>query len=272
MKQYVINIPSSKISVKNSQEVIDSAKEIGKIDVELWEGQHRDGAFRKMYEKNLRLKDRLSEWENNSYLDCIVGCFMSHFSLWEESVRTDKRIMILEHDAIFINEYKDYYWDGIVNIGRPLWGNWFLRDKSVKNQFGNNKTHDDNSFIEDGFYKRNIDKCEKPHLGAGAAYDNDSPDHKNYCGCEKNWLVGAHSYIVSPRIAKEMIDFATEYGILPTDVFIRAEYFPMADYLPFCTYQKQDATMIQKDLPDEQWWRLKTDAVENWKGVKDTWK
>ena len=272
MKQYVIHIPSSKISVKNSQEVIDSAKEIGKIDVELWEGQHRDGAFRKMYEKNLRLKDRLSEWENNSYLDCIVGCFMSHFSLWEESVRTDKRIMILEHDAIFINEYKDYYWDGIVNIGRPLWGNWFLRDKSVKNQFGNNKTHDDNSFIEDGFYKRNIDKCEKPHLGAGAAYDNDSPDHKNYCGCEKNWLVGAHSYIVSPRIAKEMIDFATEYGILPTDVFIRAEYFPMADYLPFCTYQKQDATMIQKDLPDEQWWRLKTDAVENWIGVKDTWK
>ena len=272
MKQYVIHIPSSKISVKNSQEVIDSAKEIGKIDVELWEGQHRDGAIRKMYEKNLRLKDRLSEWENNSYLDCIVGCFMSHFSLWEESVRTDKRIMILEHDAIFINEYKDYYWDGIVNIGRPLWGNWFLRDKSVKNQFGNNKTHDDNSFIEDGFYKRNIDKCEKPHLGAGAAYDNDSPDHKNYCGCEKNWLVGAHSYIVSPRIAKEMIDFATEYGILPTDVFIRAEYFPMADYLPFCTYQKQDATMIQKDLPDEQWWRLKTDAVENWKGVKDTWK
>ena len=272
MKQYVIHIPSSKISVKNSQEVIDSAKEIGKIDVELWEGQHRDGAFRKMYEKNLRLKDRLSEWENNSYLDCIVGCFMSHFSLWEESGRTDKRIMILEHDAIFINEYKDYYWDGIVNIGRPLWGNWFLRDKSVKNQFGNNKTHDDNSFIEDGFYKRNIDKCEKPHLGAGAAYDNDSPDHKNYCGCEKNWLVGAHSYIVSPRIAKEMIDFATEYGILPTDVFIRAEYFPMADYLPFCTYQKQDATMIQKDLPDEQWWRLKTDAVENWKGVKDTWK
>ena len=86
MKQYVIHIPSSKISVKNSQEVIDSAKEIGKIDVELWEGQHRDGAFRKMYEKNLRLKDRLSEWENNSYLDCIVGCFMSHFSLWEESV------------------------------------------------------------------------------------------------------------------------------------------------------------------------------------------
>ena len=48
MKQYVIHIPSSKISVKNSQEVIDSAKEIGKIDVELWEGQHRDGAFRKI--------------------------------------------------------------------------------------------------------------------------------------------------------------------------------------------------------------------------------
>ena len=112
MKQYVIHIPSSKISVKNAQEVIDSAKEVGKIDVELWEGQHRDSAFRKMYEKNLRLH-RMEEWENYSYLDCIVGCFMSHFSLWEESARTNERIMILEHDAIFVNEYKDYYWDGI---------------------------------------------------------------------------------------------------------------------------------------------------------------
>ena len=26
----------------------------------------------------------------------------------------------------------------------------------------------------------------------------------------------------------------------------------MADYLPFCTYQKQESTMIQKDLPDDQ--------------------
>jgi len=157
MKQYVIHIPSSKISVKNAQEVIDSAKEIGKIDVELWEGQHRDGAFRKMYEKNMRLH-RMEEWENYSYLDCIVGCFMSHFSLWEESVRTNERIMILEHDAIFVNEYKDYYWDGIVNIGRPLWGNWFLKDKKVKNAFGENKGHGEREHIEDGFYKREIDK------------------------------------------------------------------------------------------------------------------
>ena len=271
MKQYVIHIPSSKISVKNAQEVIDSAKEIGKIDVELWEGQHRDGAFRKMYEKNMRLH-RMEEWENYSYLDCIVGCFMSHFSLWEESARTNERIMILEHDAIFVNEYKDYYWDGIVNIGRPLWGNWFLKDKKIKNAFGEDGRLGEGEHIEDGFYKREIDKCEKPHLGAGAAYDKDSPDHKDYCGCEKNWLVGAHSYIVSPRIAKEMVDFAIKYGILPADVFIRAEYFPMADYLPFCTYQKQNSTMIHKDLPDEQWWRWKVGAVENWKGVEDTWK
>ena len=268
MKQYVIHIPSSKISVKNSQEVIDSAKEIGKIDVELWEGQHRDSAFRKMYEKNMRLH-RMTEWENYSYLDCIVGCFMSHFSLWEESARTNERIMILEHDAIFVNEYKDYYWDGIVNIGEPLWGNWFLKQE-VGNAFG--ESNQKREHIEDGFYKRDIDKCEKPHLEAGVAYKHDSPEHKDYCGCEKNWLVGAHSYIVSPRIAKEMVDFAIKHGVLPADVFIRADYFPMADYLPFCTYQKQNSTMIHKDLPDEQWWRWKVGAVENWKGVEDTWK
>ena len=44
--------------------------------------------------------------EQNDHLDCIVGCFMNHFSLWEESVRTNERIMVLEHDVRFVEEYR----------------------------------------------------------------------------------------------------------------------------------------------------------------------
>ena len=247
MKQYVIHIPSSKVSVKNAQEVIDSAKEIGKIDVELWEGQHRDSAFRKMYEKNMRLH-RMTEWENYSYLDCIVGCFMSHFSLWEESVRTNERIMVLEHDARFISEYKDVEFDGILNIGRPLWGNWFVHK-------------------EDGIHIRDISECTKPH------YDDAVIDRPEYCQCERNWLIGAHSYIVSPTTAVSLISFAKENGIIPTDVFLQTEHFPIADYLPYCTWQHQYFSMIQKDKPGEDWWEEKIkDPHHNWKSGEDAWK
>ena len=68
----------------------------------------------------LNLKGDIRNWAEFSYYDSVVGCFMSHYSLWKESVRTNKRVMILEHDAHFIHEYEDGYFDGILNIGQPL--------------------------------------------------------------------------------------------------------------------------------------------------------
>jgi len=247
MKAYVIHIPTSKPSVESAHRVIDTAKEVGNVDVELWDGVHRDGSFRKMYNKGLRLR-KFNQWESNSYLDCIVGCFMSHFSLWEESVRTNERIMVLEHDARFISEYKDIEFDGILNIGRPLWGNWFVHK-------------------EDGIHIRDISKCIKPHK------DDCALDQDEWCQCERNWIIGAHSYIVSPTTAASLISFAKENGIIPTDVFLQTEHFPIADYLPYCTWQHQYFSMIQKDKPGEDWWEEKIkDPHHNWKSGEDAWK
>ena len=81
MKAYVIHIPTSEVSLNSAHRLIETAKHDGNINVELWDGVHRDGSFRKMYSKGLRLRNS-NQWESNSYLDCIVGCFMSHFSLW----------------------------------------------------------------------------------------------------------------------------------------------------------------------------------------------
>ena len=52
--------------------------------------------------------------------------FHESFSLWEESVRTNERIMVLEHDVRFVEEYKDIKFEGILNIIGPLWGDWFV--------------------------------------------------------------------------------------------------------------------------------------------------
>jgi GR25 family glycosyltransferase involved in LPS biosynthesis len=231
--------------VQSSKEVMDSAIKFGNIKPELWEGVHRDGSFRKMYNKGLRLRNS-NKWERNAYLDCIVGCFMSHFSLWEESVRTNERIMILEHDAIFMNEYKDVYYDGILNIGKPLWGDWY-------NDFS------------DGIVVRDLSKCTKPH------YEDAVIDKPEYCQCERNWIIGAHSYIVTPSVSKKLIAQATAGGIVPTDIFLQTEHFPIADYLPYCARQHQHFTTIQKDHKGEEWWEATTSQFDEWISGEDAW-
>ena len=53
-------------------------------------------------------------------------CFLSHYSLWKKCVELKEPIMILEHDVEFNDkviipkEFGD--WDGVINIGQPIWG------------------------------------------------------------------------------------------------------------------------------------------------------
>ena len=70
-----------------------------------------------------------------------------------------------------------------------------------------------------------------------------------------------------------MISFAKENGIIPTDVFLQTEHFPIADYLPYCAWQYQYFSMIQKDKPGEVWWEEKIkDPWHKWKSGEDAWK
>ena len=245
MKAYVIHIPTSQPSVDSANRVIETAKQHG-VEVEPWVGVHRDGSFRKLYGEGLRLIE-VDRWEQNAYLDCIVGCFMSHYSLWKESVRTNERIMVLEHDARFIHDYKDIEFEGILNIGRPLWGDWFVHK-------------------EDGIHIRDLSKCTKPHK------DDCVLDQDEWCQCERNWIIGAHSYVISPNTAKQLIEVAHQDGVLPADVFLRTRYVPVADYLPYCTWQHQHFTMIQRDFTGEEWWDEKISYESNWVSGEDAWK
>jgi GR25 family glycosyltransferase involved in LPS biosynthesis len=51
----------------------------------------------------------------------VIGCFLSHFLLWERCAIENREILILEHNAIFLRALADENHDGLLNIGQPSW-------------------------------------------------------------------------------------------------------------------------------------------------------
>ena len=191
MKAYVIHIPTSEVSVTSAHRLIETAKYDGNINVELWNGVHRDGSFRKMYNKGLRLR-KSNQWESNSYLDCIVGCFMSHFSLWEESVRTNERIMVLEHDARFIKKLpSDRTFN---NCKYDIIG---INDPSMATR--KSKLYHDKILEGTQFFKPvpTIDEFNVPQ-----------------------GLAGNSAYVIKPEGARKMLALAEEHGMWPNDALM----------------------------------------------------
>ena len=244
MRKYVIYNQESKLSVESAQKCIEVAKNIGKIDVEMWNGISRYDSKEKVQEYDLsldktflHLKDDIRNWTQHSFEDSVVGCFLSHYSLWKESIRTKERILILEHDALFTKKFEDFIFEGVLNLGKPIFGN------------------DDWKNLDEGLNIR------KPKLrGSNDLY---------WWG---SYLHGAHSYIVTPKVSEMLVRYSHRKGISPTDTFIKSIYFPIADLIPFCTRQNIESnfTLIQK--PALQGQQQSVDDEEISKYGDDAWK
>lgn len=57
------------------------------------------------------------------YERCLAA-FISHYTLWENCVRSKSPMIILEHDAVFVNEIPPFFVGSIVNLGKPSYGNF----------------------------------------------------------------------------------------------------------------------------------------------------
>ena len=74
MRKYVIYNQESKLSVESAQKCIEVAKNIGKIDVEMWNGISRYDSKEKVQEYDLsldktflHLKDDIRNWTQHSF-------------------------------------------------------------------------------------------------------------------------------------------------------------------------------------------------------------
>jgi len=237
MMAYMIYVESSDRSVNCAKKSQKMAKKIGKIDAKLWPGIDKYNVWNELEKKDLNIIPlhiraqtySYKKYIGSGYMDCEAATFLSHMSLWEESIRIDDRILILEHDAIFFKKFIDYKYDGILNLGIPNWGTRKWTDEL------------------DDIYIR--EKCRNNHSpwiytlneADEVVIFNDEP-----CKCETQWLFGAHAYIITPKEAKKLINDSYDNGIFATDLFIRTEIVNIADQLPHGVKQVSDFSLIQK--------------------------
>jgi GR25 family glycosyltransferase involved in LPS biosynthesis len=123
MKAFVITLINEPRSVEVADRCVASAAGFG-IEVEKLRALTPA-------DKPLRLAEQvgvdLTKFHNNPYsrLEPCVATFMSHHALWARCSVGDEPFLVLEHDAVFIEQLPDRIEDrivGICNLGRPSFG------------------------------------------------------------------------------------------------------------------------------------------------------
>ena len=131
-----------------------------------------------------------------------IACAISHYRLWAVCVKTDKPMLIMEHDAIFIQKLR---YDNL------------LEDKhyniiGINNPIGNTrKSHEFHKILQQSVDRENTGIVPVPTI------DNfDIPQG----------LAGNSAYIIKPKGARMCIKAASEHGLWPNDALMCKQLIP----------------------------------------------
>ena len=150
---------------------------------------------------------RMHPYRTND-LRAIIGCSMSHYSLWKKCVELNEPILILEHDSVFLRELPEYIeFYGICQINDPMGatrkGGQWSKQMSSRGTVG---VHP----------KTWVTTENVRHIPDG--------------------LAGNSAYLIKPWAAQELIDKFHEIGVWPNDATMCQQLFPyLEEYYPFIT-------------------------------------
>ena len=125
-----------------------------------------------------------------------IACAVSHYRLWAVCAKTDEPMLIMEHDAIFIQKfrYDNLLEDNHYNI------------IGINNPIGNTrKSHEFHKILQQSVDRENTGIVPVPTI------DNfDIPQG----------LAGNSAYIIKPKGARMCIKAASEHGLWPNDALM----------------------------------------------------
>lgn len=124
MKSYIIHLPKIETSLTSALKVKTQLDSFG-MENELFEGSYGD----KTREKYLSVNRRLHPWTfkgpDNPFTEeqrdaatspGIMGCFDSHYRLWEKCIELNEPILIFEDDVMLSRPYMPVEWDDVLSV------------------------------------------------------------------------------------------------------------------------------------------------------------
>jgi len=131
MKGYVITISSIEQSLQAAERCIRSAGKVG-FEVEKFEAttpEDNPGVF--LSKEGIGTRGFVEEY---SRFDNCIAAFTSHYRLWKKSVEDKETLLVLEHDAYFVDQIPNVQFDGVLSFGRPSYGRWIAPSTLGKNK------------------------------------------------------------------------------------------------------------------------------------------
>jgi len=120
----------------------------------------------------------------------VIGCFLSHLSLWKQCAKDGIPYVILEHDGYFIRELPDNIWGQFNHVCKL-----------------------DNYDPFSKYYNREVEKSLTKDVEI-IDYHNAHAKGKKVLNIVGNYFRGAWSYIIKPEAANVLINFVNEHGMI----------------------------------------------------------
>ena len=186
MRTKIIVLQSSKISQSMGTQCIARAKEFG-IDAEVFDGIH--GADAHEILADLKLRQYKPKMKGNRL--GVLGCFLSHYFLWQQCYESQEPFMILEHDAYML---------------RPL-------PKKILKRFPDVLKLDSLDPYRDT-YNAELD-AQTEDLRIWSLHER--TEHGKYKHYRGLYSIGGYGYIIKPHAALEIINQCRLFGFRPAD-------------------------------------------------------
>ena len=121
MKGYVITIQSMPQSVKAAERCIKSAVR-NDVEVEMFAATTpADNPQKYLEERGISTEGFREVYSR--FANCVAA-FTSHYRLWEKAYNEKETLLVLEHDAYFVDQIPNVPFTDILSLGHPSYGSW----------------------------------------------------------------------------------------------------------------------------------------------------
>ena len=186
MQTRIIVLQNSEISRSMGAKCISRAKEFG-IDAKIFNGIDGRDAHDILF--NLRLRQYKPKMKGGRL--GVLGCFLSHYFLWNECYKSQQPMLVLEHDAYML---------------RPL-------PKKVLKLFPDVLKLDSLDPYRDTYNAELDAQSEELHIWSL----HERAEHGKHIHSRGLYSIGGYGYIIKPHAAAHIIEQCKLYGFRPAD-------------------------------------------------------